>query len=164
MKTHLGINGCEDIAPIEKCAKWEEKGYCSKAWCSSRCPKTCDVCEDDDESEESNDDPEDEVCQDHGIWPKQCENILKKGLCSKPWAAAKCPKTCDACEDDDDDNEGEVCKDHSWPKHCENILNKGLCSKPWLAAKCPKTCGTCEDDGMCCAFLIICWLLLCVPT
>ena len=26
----------------------------------------------------------------------------EKGLCSKPWAAAKCPKTCDACDEDDE--------------------------------------------------------------
>ena len=70
---------------------------------------------------------------------------MKKGLCSKPWAAAKCPKTCDAC-DDEEDNDGEVCKDHSWPKHCENIFKNGHCSRPWLAAKCPKTCGLCGDD------------------
>ena len=57
MKTHSGIEGCEDIAPIEKCEKWEEKGFCSKSWCSSRCPKTCDVCEEEDE-----DDSEEEVC------------------------------------------------------------------------------------------------------
>ena len=72
---------------------------------------------------------------------------MKKGLCSKPWAAAKCPKTCNTCDEDDEDNEGEVCKDHSWPKHCENILKNGHCSRPWLAAKCPKTCGLCGDDG-----------------
>ena len=57
MKTHSGIEGCEDIAPVEKCEKWEEKGFCSKSWCSSRCPKTCNVCEDEDE-----DDSEEEVC------------------------------------------------------------------------------------------------------
>ena len=57
MKTHSGIEGCEDIAPVEKCEKWEEKGFCSKSWCSSRCPKTCDVCEEEDE-----DDSEEEVC------------------------------------------------------------------------------------------------------
>ena len=57
METHSGIEGCENIAPIEKCEKWEEKGFCSKSWCSSRCPKTCNVCEDEDE-----DDSEEEVC------------------------------------------------------------------------------------------------------
>ena len=30
------------------------------------------------------------------------EIIFKNGHCSRPWLAAKCPKTCGLCGDDDD--------------------------------------------------------------
>ena len=73
---------------------------------------------------------------------------MEKGFCSKPWAAEKCPKSCDACEDNEDDDEDEVCKDIFLQKQCEDILEKGLCSRPFLESKCPKTCGACEDDGI----------------
>ena len=81
-------------------------------------------------------------CEDE-IPAEVCNKWVEKGFCSKPWAAAKCPKSCDACEDEEN-----VCEDIFLQKHCENILDKGLCTKPFLASKCPKTCGTCEDDGI----------------
>ena len=40
---------------------------------------------------------DDEVCKDK-VKGKKCENILKNGECSKPFASKKCAKTCGFCE------------------------------------------------------------------